>query len=352
MVSAPGDWEGYSPKAALPFFNPTGRKNCSNWLVKDGGLSEGHIDGTIHPDVTAVASGEVDLSTSCNYPGGFPFNFSLKFPHLRRVRFLRSRQLDRNPDLSGHASFIFHFASSFVAAGSSPIRLFHQAISVAMQAAIIPFELMTGAIGLVSLRRKITKNFQKGEVQSRLHPKRPVRPVLNTLKLIKDCVRFLTDSGACSPQIERLNEPQGYNLRMPPEKSDDFLVHRHLEILGVSLLSEWDVLAFLYCHGTSLTSAAQIAHLLGHDRAVVSAALDRLGSLGLIQRSRGSQGVRLYQFSIPADDASRCSSFEELTRVAANRQGRLLLLKHLQRGSPLLPVRAGGLRLAGKEASK
>lgn len=132
---------------------------------------------------------------------------------------------------------------------------------------------------------------------------------------------------------------------MAPEKSDDSLAHERLETLGVSLLSEWDALVFLYRHGASLTSAAQIGHLLGYDRAAVSAALERLDSLGLIQRSRGSQGVRLYRFAVPPDP-SRYSCFLELMRLVEKRPGRLLLLKNLQRSTLEPPVRTGGLRLA------
>lgn len=132
---------------------------------------------------------------------------------------------------------------------------------------------------------------------------------------------------------------------MAPEKSTDSLVRERLETLGFSLLSEWDVLAFLYRHGTSLTSAAQMAHLLGDNKAAVGAALDRLESLGLIQRSRGSQGVRLYRISVPADPL-RYSCFIELMNLAEKREGRLLLLKHLSRGSLQPSIRARGLRIA------
>jgi hypothetical protein len=128
------------------------------------------------------------------------------------------------------------------------------------------------------------------------------------------------------------------------EKSNDFPVAERLEILGISLLSEWDVLVFLYRHGTILTSTAQIAHSLGHGSAPVIAALDLLESLGFIIRSRGSQGIRLYRFSIPTAPA-RCSGFMELMILAEKRAGRLLLLQHLRRDKPPLS-RNSGLRLA------
>ena len=132
---------------------------------------------------------------------------------------------------------------------------------------------------------------------------------------------------------------------MAPEKSDDFLVRERLGTLGVSQLVEWDVLVFLYRHGTSLTSAAQIAHLLGADKMAVSGALDRLESLDLLQRSRGFQGIRLFRFLAPADP-SRHSSVKELMSLAAKRPGRLQLLKHLDRGGSPPPVHHRGLRLA------
>jgi predicted transcriptional regulator len=132
---------------------------------------------------------------------------------------------------------------------------------------------------------------------------------------------------------------------MAPQKSADLLIREGLETLGISLLNEWDVLAFLYRHATSLTSASEISHLLGEDKADVSAALDHLESLGLIQRSRGSQGVRLYCISVPTDPV-RSYCFTEVINLAEKREGRLLLRKHLSRPSVKQSTRARGLRLA------
>ncbi|MGA8026746.1 MAG: helix-turn-helix domain-containing protein, partial [Bryobacteraceae bacterium] len=67
--------------------------------------------------------------------------------------------------------------------------------------------------------------------------------------------------------------------------------------MGISLLSEWDVLAFSYRHGANLTSVEHIARLLGYGKAAVRSALDKLESLGLIRRSRASQGVRMHYFA-------------------------------------------------------
>jgi len=130
---------------------------------------------------------------------------------------------------------------------------------------------------------------------------------------------------------------------MEPEKTADLVVSERLETLGVSQLSQWDVLMFLYRHGTSLTSAAQIGRLLGNDKFAVGVALDRLESLSLIERSRGSQGIRLYRISIPTDPL-RYSCFVELIRLAEKPGGRLILLRHLQRGSLRPSIRSRGLR--------
>lgn len=66
-----------------------------------------------------------------------------------------------------------------------------------------------------------------------------------------------------------------------------------LHALGVQSLCEWDVVAFLYRHPTSLVGADYIARLLGYPDEPVVAALDALESLGLVERSRVSQNVRL-----------------------------------------------------------
>jgi hypothetical protein len=130
-----------------------------------------------------------------------------------------------------------------------------------------------------------------------------------------------------------------------PKKSADLPVLELLKNLSLSTLREWDVLAFLHRHGTSLTNAAEIALLLGGNKAGISAVLDRLASLGLIQRSRGIQGVRLYRISVPADP-SRCSSLMELMSLSEDRDGRLLLLKHLPREIVRPSRRSHGLSLA------
>jgi DNA-binding MarR family transcriptional regulator len=129
--------------------------------------------------------------------------------------------------------------------------------------------------------------------------------------------------------------------------ADSDPLRRHLEILRISHLAEWDVLTFLYRHGTILASAKQIARLVGYTGAEVGAALDSLTSTGLLLRSRNSHGVRMYQLAAIFPDERRCS-LEELMRVAEKRHGRSLLIGQVQHAAEgkELRGRRSGLHLA------
>ena len=122
-------------------------------------------------------------------------------------------------------------------------------------------------------------------------------------------------------------------------------VVKHLGTLGITHLAEWDVLAFVYRHGTSLAGAERIASLLGYSKAAVGSALDSLTAKGLVQRSRNSSGVRLYQFIGAAPGAPPQLALDELMKVAEERPGRLLLIKHLKQAAAGNNQR-GGLHLA------
>jgi DNA-binding MarR family transcriptional regulator len=107
--------------------------------------------------------------------------------------------------------------------------------------------------------------------------------------------------------------------------------------VGISLLCDWDVFAFVYRHITSLTTAEQIARLLGYESAVVGGALDRLESQKLIERSRPSRGVRLYRVTNSKDvEHQRC--LQELVSLSESRAGRLELARQLS------PVSSGSVR--------
>jgi DNA-binding MarR family transcriptional regulator len=106
-------------------------------------------------------------------------------------------------------------------------------------------------------------------------------------------------------------------------------VQTSLDSMGISLLSEWDVLAFVYRHGASLASSDQIARLIGYESTVVRAALDRLESENLIERSRLSKGVRFYRI-LASTDAGRQRRLQQIVSLSETRVGRLLLAKRLK----------------------
>ena len=102
-----------------------------------------------------------------------------------------------------------------------------------------------------------------------------------------------------------------------------------LKSLGISLLSELDVLVFVHRHKTSLTSVKQIASLIGHDQAAVSTALGQLEREKLIEPSIAFQGLRFYRI-LPQGDGGRQQCFRQLVSLSETRAGRLQLAKHLK----------------------
>lgn len=117
---------------------------------------------------------------------------------------------------------------------------------------------------------------------------------------------------------------------MPPNCPDDAEVDGWLKALNIASLCQWDVLVFLHEHQTSLVGVDLLARLLGYPDEQVVVASDTLESLHFVNRSRLSQGARLYQFtglsSPPHDEA-----FKRLLALADNRPGRLLLSRRLPR---------------------
>jgi DNA-binding MarR family transcriptional regulator len=117
------------------------------------------------------------------------------------------------------------------------------------------------------------------------------------------------------------------------DKPSEGSIERCLEVVGISLLSEWDVLDFVHRHGKSLTSAQHMAHLIGYDSAVVKDALDRLVREGLIKRSRTSpQGICFYRI-LDSADAEHRRCLQQLISLSESRAGRLLLTKKLKAAS-------------------
>jgi hypothetical protein len=119
---------------------------------------------------------------------------------------------------------------------------------------------------------------------------------------------------------------------MPQEDGPDLsAVENWLFTARIESLHHWDMLVFLSRHQTSLLSAEHMARLLGYATGEVVAALEYLESLGFVERSRASQGVRLYQFTVPADSPPGAAC-HRLLRVADSRAVRLLLARRWQRG--------------------
>jgi hypothetical protein len=116
---------------------------------------------------------------------------------------------------------------------------------------------------------------------------------------------------------------------MAQDNQPDLQVEGWLKILGIESLCQWDVLVFVFRHQSSLVGAEHIARLLGDTTAEVVAALDSLESSGLVQPSRVSQGVRLYQLTEPADPTRR-DALGRLMTLADSHTVRLLLGRRLR----------------------
>ena len=117
---------------------------------------------------------------------------------------------------------------------------------------------------------------------------------------------------------------------MDQNTSPEVQIQKSLTRLGIASPVEWDVLAFVYRHQTSLTNADQIGRMLGYASTVVADALDHIESLKLIRRSRASQGVRLYQFTSSEADPWSHGCFQQLITLAESPAGRLLIVKKLR----------------------
>jgi len=103
--------------------------------------------------------------------------------------------------------------------------------------------------------------------------------------------------------------------------------------VGISLLCELDALAFVYRHGTSLTSADEIARLIGYESAIMGGALDRLEREKLIERSEPSHGVNFYTI-LASPNAGRQRCLQQILSLSQTRAGRVLLVKRLKPVDP------------------
>ena len=137
---------------------------------------------------------------------------------------------------------------------------------------------------------------------------------------------------------------------MALDNQPDLQVEGWLKTLGIESLCQWDVLVFLYRHQSSLVRAEHIARLLGNATAEVVAALASLESSGLVQPSRVSEGMRLYQLTAPADPTRR-ADFWRLMTHADSHPVRLLLGRRL-RGNDRPDPNIKAVELRGVESSE
>ncbi len=121
---------------------------------------------------------------------------------------------------------------------------------------------------------------------------------------------------------------------MAQDNQPDLQVEGWLKTLGIESLYQWDVLIFLYRHQSSLVSAEDIAHFLGYATAEVVAALDSVESSGIVERSRVSQGVRLYQLTAAPADPTRRDALERLMTLVDSHTVRLLLARKTAEQKP------------------
>jgi DNA-binding MarR family transcriptional regulator len=137
---------------------------------------------------------------------------------------------------------------------------------------------------------------------------------------------------------------------MDQDNQPDLQVEGWLKTLGIESLCQWDVLVFLYRHQSALVRVEHIASFLGYATAEAVAVPDSLESSGLVERSRVSQGVRLYQLTAPADPTRR-DAFERLMTLADSHTVRQLLGRRL-RGSERPDQYKNDVRSRGAEGSE
>ena len=118
---------------------------------------------------------------------------------------------------------------------------------------------------------------------------------------------------------------------MAQENIVDADVRSWLQSIGVESLCQWDVLTFLYRHGTTILPPKGLARLLGYRMEPVVAALGSLAALQLLHWSAQSRGPSSYQLMVPPAP-SQNNALERLLALSDHRSGRLLLDKHLGRG--------------------
>lgn len=169
------------------------------------------------------------------------------------------------------------------------------------------------------------------------HSEKLPRPI-NTLSRNSSIVSFCSDVlGLRLLSLEWLTIPGEGGLINERVQTLESSLQSCVDNVGISSLCDWDVFAFVYRHVTSLTTAEQIARLLGYESGVVGAALGRLETQKLIECSRPSRGVRIYRV-LNSNNLEHQRCLQELLTLSETRAGRLELARQLS------PLRSGCVR--------
>ena len=105
------------------------------------------------------------------------------------------------------------------------------------------------------------------------------------------------------------------------------MIDEWLKTLGIDTICQWDVVIFLHRHRTTLLDAENLARLMRYKAAPIVVALESLETLGLVERSRLSQGARLYQLT--RLEGPRGGALAELLTLSETRTGRLKVAERL-----------------------
>jgi DNA-binding MarR family transcriptional regulator len=111
-----------------------------------------------------------------------------------------------------------------------------------------------------------------------------------------------------------------------------------LKTLGIEDICQWDVLVFLHRQRQALLSPDDLDTLMGYEEGAVARAMKHLESVGLVERSRESYGVRLYHLH-PLSGSHR-RAFEGLVATSDSRAGRLALMNKLRATAKRSPARS------------
>jgi DNA-binding MarR family transcriptional regulator len=116
-----------------------------------------------------------------------------------------------------------------------------------------------------------------------------------------------------------------------------------LKTLQIDEICQWDLLIFLHQHRTTLLNAEDLARLMGYESGPIIAALERLESVGIVERSRLSRGARLYQLAPLNGPPGR--ALAELLTLSESRAERLAVVEKLRQIRSRKPI---ALKIASK----